>query len=65
MNLRPQRESLDSRWGNGYTYTYDNSGNILTSNCHSYIYGDGTWADLLAAVDGKYFTYDAIGNSVS
>lgn len=61
----PQRESLDSRWGNGYIYTYDDAGNILSGNGHSYTYSDGTWADLLTAVDGKYFTYDAIGNAVS
>ena len=42
--------------------TYDNAGNILYGNGHSYTYGDGTWADLLTAVDGKNFTYDAIGN---
>ena len=51
------------------TYTYDTTGNILTSSdgetTHTYTYGDAEWKDLLTAYDGESITYDAIGNPTS
>ena len=60
----PQGQLLSA--SNGYSYTYDSVGNILTGNGHSYTYGDTQgWADLLTAVDGQTITYDNIGNPTS
>ena len=47
------------------TYTYDNVGNILTANGHTYTYGDSTWRDLLTKIDGQTISYDNIGNPTS
>ena len=50
---------------NDYVYTYDNAGNILSGNGHSYAYAESGWIDLLMEVDGENITYDAIGNPLS
>jgi RHS repeat-associated protein len=48
-----------------YRYSYDNAGNILTANGHTYTYGNPSWADLLTAYDGILISYDEIGNPES
>ena len=69
----------DEACGKTFTYTYDNSGNILNRKEYAYTtgttgsatdtviytYGDSGWKDLLTAYDGQTITYDAVGNPLS
>ena len=62
--------------GEGYKYTYDAGGNIVSKNkivyggsvqdtVGAYTYGDSNWKDLLTAYNGKTITYDEIGNPLT
>ena len=59
-----------------FVYTYDNAGNIKSSeiqnlitgvvaNNKEYIYSNSVWGDLLTSYDGHTITYDEIGNPLA
>ena len=62
-----------------WVWSYDDAGNILSKTEYAYTtgelgtpidtivytYGNSNWGDLLTAYDGKFITYDGIGNPTS
>ena len=70
----------NQRAGKTWCWTYDPAGNILTKTEHayttadtvgtatdtiSYAYGYSEWGDRLTKFDGKYFTFDDLGNPLT
>ena len=51
--------------GQTNVYSYDEFGNLISANEHTYTYGNEDWRDLLTAFDGEEITYDDSGNPLS
>ncbi|MBQ7128786.1 MAG: hypothetical protein IJO19_02220, partial [Clostridia bacterium] len=47
---------------NNKSFTYDNSGNILTAGNNTYSYSTGEWKDELTSFNNQSITYDDNGN---